>query len=587
MWYHKPGGIAAFCLLCCAFSAAEHAWFFGMIQRSPETPAPINCELTSWSNWTECDPCTNQKFRSRSIVKFGQFGGSRCLSSLGEYQRCKSDHQCAGSVLDCGNDFECETSGRCIKTRFLCNGDNDCGDHSDETCDDGKDPKPVCRNMDVDLSEIARTAGDGFNFLGMETKRNPFDNEYYNGICDRVRDGNTKTYYRKPWNVAALVYQTKADKSFTTETFDDSVSLVTKLLKEHTQTLEVSLSFKTSPSDLNGTTIGANAGLKHSKNESIQTLKEYSQKTNKQYLRVTGEIQLGTFQMRTRGAMVSTVFVEDLNNLPPFYQKTEYFAFLEMYGTHYATSGVVGGKYDLIYVLDSKSMETKEVTDRTVTTCLGFNAGIKVEAKGINIAGDVKPTDCEKLISNTAGDTKSDSVIEHVVSFVEGGTIDFATVIQEKLSRRETNIDVDLFVKWAHSLIDAPAVIKRKLSPIYTLVPIDLRDAYIKTKNLERAIEDYVDEYNVCKCQLCKNGGTLVLLDGECMCTCPLGYHGIACETVAHDLAKKPMEKDHHGRWGCWKSSSSCVDNEETRTRTCENNDGKACVGENTRKVPC
>ncbi|CAJ0955237.1 unnamed protein product [Ranitomeya imitator] len=76
--------------------------FFGMIQRSPETPAPINCELTSWSNWTECDPCTNQKFRSRSIVKFGQFGGSRCLSSLGEYQRCKSDHQCAGSVLDCG-----------------------------------------------------------------------------------------------------------------------------------------------------------------------------------------------------------------------------------------------------------------------------------------------------------------------------------------------------------------------------------------------------------------------------------------------------------------------------------------------------
>ncbi|KAM4049245.1 complement component C9 [Anomaloglossus baeobatrachus] len=580
-WAYKPAVIATFCLLCCALSAADPTRF----QRSPDTPAPINCELASWSNWTECDPCTKQRFRSRGIVKFGQFGGSRCLSSLGEYQRCKSDHQCGESVIDCGNDFQCE-SGRCIKTKLLCNGDNDCGDNSDENCDDGREPRPVCRNMEAELSEIARTAGDGFNILGMDTKRNPFDNEYFNGMCDRVRDGNTKTYNRKPWNVAALTYQTKADKSFTTETYTDSVTMVTKLVKEHTQTLDLSVSIKATPSDLNGTTIGANAGLTTSRNESIQTLKEYSQKTGKQYLRVKGEVQLGTFQMRTRGAMVSGVFIDDVNNLPSFYQKTEYFAFLEMYGTHYATSGVIGGKYDLIYVLDTQSMKSKEVTDRTVTSCLGFNAGINVEAKGINVGGQIKPSNCDKLISTSGGASESDSVIENVISFVEGGMVDFATVIQEKLSRKETDIDVEFFVKWAHSLIDSPAVIKRKLSPIYSLIPIDLRDAYTKSKNLERAIEDYMDEYNVCKCQPCKNGGTLVLLDGECMCACPMGYHGVACETVIHKHDSKHSE-DPHGRWGCWKASESCVNNEETRTRTCSYNNGKPCVGETTRKVPC
>lgn len=69
-----------------------------------------------------------------------------------------------------------------------------------------------------------------------------------------------------------------------------------------------------------------------------------------------------------------------------------------------------------------------------------------------------------------------------------------------------------------------------QLSPIYNLVPLTMKGAEQRKENLERAIEDYVNEYSAKKCQPCQNGGTVVLLDGKCVCTCPIIYEGVACE---------------------------------------------------------
>ncbi|NWW49979.1 CO9 protein, partial [Pedionomus torquatus] len=503
---------------------------------------PIDCELSSWSAWGPCDPCTLQRFRSRGIERFGQFGGTACLESLGDSQSCKTSEVCPEEPEpDCGTDFQC-SSGRCIKQRLVCNVDNDCGDFSDEdNCE--LDPRSPCRNHDIDVSEVGRTAGQGINVLGMQPKASLFDNDFFNGLCERVRDGNTRTYYRKPWNVIVLNYDTKADKTFTSIFYHDRVQMIREFYTEEQKRFNIGLSLKYIPT-AGSKKINAEGNFKYryNKNSSLSSFLEVSSERvkchfhllsspciqNQTFLHVKGKIQLGRFQMRSRDIRLTDTFLDDLNALPAEYDKGEYFRFLEDYGTHYAVSGTVGGKYELIYVLDNYAMAQNGITVEDVKKCLGYHLGVDTTYKDIHANVNINGDKCRRI--NATDKCKYDSIIDDVISLVDGGTIDFSVKIKEMLLQGTKVVDAEDYINWAKSLVDAPVVIQQRPSPIYTLVPIKMRNAYLKKQHLERAIQDYISEYSVCKCEPCKNGGTLVLVDGACTCMCSSYFKGMACQ---------------------------------------------------------
>lgn len=75
------------------------------------------------------------------------------------------------------------------------------------------------------------------------------------------------------------------------------------------------------------------------------------------------------------------------------------------------------------------------------------------------------------------------------------------------------------------------------------LVPLDSPNANTRVTNLKRGIEEYVAEYNICKCKPCRNGGSLALIDGKCICLCTGLFEGLACQNFKADKASNQGKK--------------------------------------------
>ncbi|KAL3042034.1 hypothetical protein OYC64_020064 [Pagothenia borchgrevinki] len=552
-----------FCSLCLTLTLLGE----GMGADLPDPPA-VNCVWSRWSEWSPCDTCMKTRRRARGVEVFGQFGGDSCQGSLGEREACVTDAACELPPPSTCSDseFRCE-SGTCIKKRLMCNGDYDCEDGSDEDCDPVHRP---CGSSVLESNEQGRTAGYGINILGADPRMNPFNNDYFNGRCDRVRNPSSGKQDRVPWNVGVLNYQTLVEETSSREIYENTHSLLKEMLKEMSSKVDAGLSFKFSPSEASmSESTSSKVGLEfeYEKKKMIKDVSEISIIKNQSFMRVKGTVQLSTYRMRSRELKTANEFLEHIKYLPLQYEKGIYFAFLEDYGTHYTKNGKTGGEYELIYVLNQDTIRARNLTERKIQDCIKL--GITADFGG-EVEGHVKGNECDDVTNKDQVETHGKAVVDRVMTSVKGGTLQSAVSMRAKLNK-EGVMDLATYQEWARTIAEAPALLTSEPEHIYMLVPLDMPDANSRISNLKQATTEYVAEYNVCKCKPCHNGGTLALLDGKCICLCPPLFEGMACQNFK---SKPPAPAvNQEGNWSCWSGWSSCSGAKRARTRSC-NTDG-------------
>ncbi|KAB0389352.1 hypothetical protein E2I00_013053, partial [Balaenoptera physalus] len=462
------------------------------------TPTAVSCQLGNWGEWTDCFPCQEKKYRYRSLLQPNKFGGTICSGTVWDQASCHSPTVCVKQA-QCGQDFQCKETGRCLKRHLVCNGDKDCLDGSDEdNCEDVRVLEDDCSQYDPIPGSERVTSG--YNFLTQKEAQSVYDVRYYGGqcetvyngewrelrydsTCERLYYGDDEKYFRKPYNFLKYHFEALADTTVSSELYDDANDLFTKVKND--KSVSAGVTIGVSPA---GSPFTATAGVSGSRDSSfLNKLSKYNQKVLKHNARVTQYSIIYAEHMRRENIMLDEVMLQSLMELPEQYNYGMYAKFIDDYGTHYITSGTMGGIYEYILVLNKERMETAGVTSNDIKTCFGSSFGI-----------DYDYTDTTQIGGRLSG--------EACKKFGGGKTGKFQA------------LDKDLSKSWDERNVQMepgkPTVeIKsHELQPIHEILRhTNLGPLETKRQNLRRALDQYLMEFNACRCGPCFNNGKPIL----------------------------------------------------------------------------
>uniref|UniRef100_A0A8C0KDY9 Complement component C6 n=1 Tax=Canis lupus dingo TaxID=286419 RepID=A0A8C0KDY9_CANLU len=468
---------------------------------------PINCLLGDYGPWSDCDPCVEKQFKVRSILRPSQFGGQPCTEPLVTFQPCIPSKLCKIEEIDCKNKFRCD-SGRCIANKLECNGENDCGDNSDErNCGRAKAVCPGKRQWNPIPS--VQLMGAGFHFLAGEPRGEVLDNSFTGGICKTVKSSKASNPYRVPANLENVNFE---DSSFT---------------------------------------------------------------------RIHKVIEVLNFTMKTKDLQLSDVFLKALNHLPLEYNFALYSRIFDDFGTHYYTSGSLGGVYDLLYQYSAEELRNSGLTEKEIQNC------VSTETKKSVLFFSKKEVE-HRCTTNKMSKKYEGSFLqgaEKSISLIQGGRSKYAAALAwEKGSSVPTEKE---FSEWLESVKENPVVIDFELAPITDLVR-NIPCAVTRRNNLRKAFREYAAKFDPCRCAPCPNNGRPTLSGTECLCVCHSGTYGDNCERRSPDYKSNAVD----GNWSCWSSWSTCdATYKRSRTRECNNpapqQGGKPCEGEQRQEEDC
>ena len=78
---------------------AKYGNFQPQTRPCPEVPAcPIDCTLTGWSDWAECDPSKGTRTKTRTVLQEARYGGEQCNGDKSRDEICAVNCQCDSST---------------------------------------------------------------------------------------------------------------------------------------------------------------------------------------------------------------------------------------------------------------------------------------------------------------------------------------------------------------------------------------------------------------------------------------------------------------------------------------------------------
>ncbi|XP_070701716.1 complement component C8 alpha chain [Pempheris klunzingeri] len=553
--------------------------------RAVNRPIPVNCKLGAWSSWTPCNSCTDKKFRFRYLEKPSQFGGTECTETLWERLACPTATTQCLVTDNCGESFTCHESGRCISMSLHCNGESDCDDSSDEDgCEDFNQRDDKCSTL-LPIPGAERGT-QGYNILTGEFVDPVLDPKYYGGECEYVYNGEWRKFtydsfcenlhynedeknYRKPYNFHTYRFMAEARSDGSHEYFDDVLSLLKARKKMHSSNA--------------GVTVGlyyVEVGLSGSEeSDFLHNLTRYKSQ-HQGFVRLLSNVQTAHFKMRSNKLMLHEDFYVSLMDLPEQYEFGMYSHFFNTFGTHYVTEGTMGGTLEYVAIINKTSMAESKMEGEQAGRCLGASIGFSYPLDVGDLGIKARGKKCGKEGRFSQDKDSKSSLVEDVVTLVKGGiTVSSSGLLAIR--------NPETYRNWGASLKYNPTLIAHEIMPIYELVRLSTAADQIGVRlaNLQRGWDEYLQQFDSCRCAPCKHNGIPVLAGTSCKCICRSGYQGEACEETHREDTKTD------GSWSCWGGWSACASGRKTRTRTCDNpapdKGGATCLGSSSQTQRC
>ncbi|CAF97618.1 unnamed protein product, partial [Tetraodon nigroviridis] len=554
--------------------------------RAVNRPIPVNCQLGRWSTWTPCNSCTDKKFRFRYLEKPAQFGGTDCLEKLWDSLVCPTATEKCMVPDYCGDSFTCKETGRCISQSLRCNGEPDCDDFSDEDgCENVNRREDKCSTI-MSIPGAERGT-QGYNILTGEFVDPVLDSKYFGGKCEYVYNGEWRKFiydsfcenlqyredeknYRKPYNYHTYRFVAEATSEGSQEYYEDVVSLLRAR--------------KDSKSSSGGFTVGiyyVEAGLGGSQESEFFHNVTHYKSTDLGFVRLWSKVETAHFKMRSDKLMLHEDFYISLMDLPEQYDFGMYSRFFNTYGTHYVTQGTMGGTLEYALVLNKTKMAESKLQGEQAGRCFSASIGLSYpigQGASVDLKLGVNP--CSKDGTFNQGSDASSVMVEDIITLVKGGILDSTSGVMV-VRNPET------YRTWGASLKYNPTLIEHEIMPIYELVRFSTAADHVGARlaNLRRAWDEYMQQFDPCRCAPCRHNGLPVLTGTSCKCLCKSGYQGEACEETLRRAAKTD------GSWSCWGSWSSCSSGRKTRGRSCSNpapdGGGAACRGSSSQTQRC